>query len=87
MRPDALDIVAQLDDPDAIKNSVSQGLGISVLSKLSVEDYENFGRIRVFKLDGQPLVRKLYLVSHNKRPVSGIALAFMRFVQESTRAV
>lgn len=86
VRMEQLDIVAQMDDTDAIKNSVSQGLGIAVLSRLSVEDYEKFGRIRVFRLGGKPLVRQLYLVSHSKRPLSGIALAFMRFVQESSRA-
>ena len=34
---------AQFNDPDSIKHAVSQGMGISIISKAAVEDYENFG--------------------------------------------
>lgn len=74
-----LNIVAQLDNPDAIKHSVSQGLGISIVSRLSVADYEQFGKLRVFQLEGAPVLRKLYVVHHKNRVLSLASAAFIRF--------
>ena len=47
-----LKVAAQFNDPDSIKHSVSQGMGISIISKTAVEDYENFGLLLSFDLSG-----------------------------------
>jgi len=79
----SLNVVAQMDDPDAIKNAVKEGLGISIMSKMCVADYQRLGLIQAFDLDNSSeLSRKLYLVRHKSRPLSQSAAAFWRFVQE-----
>ena len=78
--PKKLRVVAQMDNPDAIKNAVNQGLGISVTSKLSAADFEKHGLLRCFSFGSEPLVRKLFIVHHKSRPLSSIAKAFLRFV-------
>ncbi len=52
--PASLHVVAQMDDPDAIKNSVSQGLGISIMSKTAAADFPAFGLIQTFDFDHGP---------------------------------
>ena len=58
-----LKIAAQFNDPDSIKHAVSQGMGISIISKAAVEDYENFGLLLSFDLSGISMDRHLYIVS------------------------
>ena len=78
---DDFNIIAQLDDPDAIKHAVGQGMGISVMSRLAAADHEEFGRIRTFSLGGKGLHRKLYLVRQKTGSPSPAAEAFLTFVQ------
>ncbi len=80
--PNSLQTVAQMDNPDAIKNAVAQGLGIAVLSKLSCAEDVRLGKLKVFRLEGERMMRRLYLVRHTRRMLSRIAEAFYRFVVE-----
>ncbi len=76
----SLQVVAQMDNPDAIKNAVAQGLGVSVMSRLSCAEYAQLGRLRMFRLDGERMVRRLCLVRHRHRMLSPAADAFFRYV-------
>lgn len=76
-----LKIVAQFNDPDSIKHSVSQGMGISIISKAAVEDYENFGLLLSFDLSGISMDRNLYVVSHKSNPLSFVGEVFLNFVK------
>ncbi len=78
--PARLRVVAQMDNPDAVKSAVGQGLGISVVSRLSAEDFAKLGLLKMFGLEGEPLQRKLYFVHHKHRPLSPIAKTFQRYV-------
>ncbi|MDL2254048.1 LysR family transcriptional regulator [Ruminococcaceae bacterium OttesenSCG-928-I18] len=78
--PASLQVVAQMDNPDAVKSAVSQGLGISITSKLSAVDFEKLGLLKAFSLGEEKLIRKLYITHHKNRPLSRIAKAFLRFV-------
>lgn len=75
-----LHIVAQMDSPGAIKLSISQGLGISIMSSLSVADYAQFELVRTFSLDGMEKKRGLYVVSHKSRPQSDAVKVFKEYV-------
>jgi len=72
-------IVAVMEDQDSIIKSVGQGLGISMLSKKSIEDYEEFGRVLAFRIDGIKLQRKLYIARNKLCPLSPSAKAFYDF--------
>lgn len=78
--PNKLEIVAQMDSPDGIKQSIAQGLGISIMSSLSVADYEQFDLVKVFRLEGIEKKRSLHVVSHNTRPLSDAATVFKKYV-------
>lgn len=76
-----LKIVAQFNDPDSIKHSVSQGMGISIISKAAVEDYEDFGMLLSFDLAGISMDRSLYVVTHKNNPLSFVGEVFLNFVK------
>ena len=76
-----LKIVAQFNDPDSIKHSVSQGMGISIISKAAVEDYEDFGLLLSFDLAGISMDRSLYVVTHKNNPLSFVGEVFLNFVK------
>lgn len=78
--PTSLSVVAQMQEPDAIKNAVSQGLGVSVISQLAVADFVKLNLVRAFPLEGKPIIRRLYIAHHKNRPLSPAASAFMHFV-------
>lgn len=76
-----LKIAAQFNDPDSIKHSVSQGMGISIMSRAAVEDYIKFGMILSFDLKGVSMVRQLYAVSHKTNPLPFAGEVFLNFVK------
>ncbi|MHC1747115.1 MAG: selenium metabolism-associated LysR family transcriptional regulator [Cellulosilyticaceae bacterium] len=77
-----LNIVAQMNDQEAIKKAVSNGLGISIMSKKAVQDFEGFGQVLIFDLGEQTLYRKLYVAySKNKRLSMG-AQRFIKYIKK-----
>ena len=76
-----LKIVAQFDDPDSIKHAVSQGMGISVISRAAVEDYEHFGLLLAFDLTNIDIERNLYMVTSKNEPLSFAGEVFQNFVK------
>ncbi len=87
IQPGALQVAAQMDNPDAVKSAVAQGLGVSVLSRLSCAEEARQGKLRLFHLRGERLFRKLYLVRPVHRALSPAAEAFFGCVMaEGDRA-
>lgn len=78
--PDKLNIIAQMDNSDAIKRAISQGLGLSVLSRLAVEDFEQLGLLRTHHPAGTHIQRKLYLVKRKAAVLPPSALVFESFL-------
>ena len=68
-----------MDSPDAIKNAVRQGLGISVVSKLSAAEDAGLGLFTLFTLAGERMARHLSLAHHKSRPLSPVSTCFMQF--------
>lgn len=61
---------------ESIKQMVSEGLGIAVISRSACEDYCQFKKILAFNFDNVNLRRKLYLVRHKNSILSPIAQVF-----------
>lgn len=80
--PKSLKILAQMDSTESIKQAVSKGLGISIISRIAAEDYARFGLVLMFDLKSEFLNRKFYFVYHKDRPLSPAAEAFMKFARE-----
>jgi DNA-binding transcriptional LysR family regulator len=70
------------DNQETIKQAVRQGLGLTVISRYVVEDYEEFGLLVTRPLEGLQMKRDFYLVCHDKRVLSPASKALLAFVQE-----
>ncbi|MDW7651412.1 MAG: selenium metabolism-associated LysR family transcriptional regulator [Bacillota bacterium] len=73
--------VTVYDNQETIKQAVRQGLGLTVISRYVVEDYEEFGLLVTRPLEGMNLKRDFYLVYHEKRILSPASKALLTFVQ------
>lgn len=79
--PQRLNSVVTVRNTENIKKMVSEGLGISVVSKSACEDYCQFKKIMAFDFENVPLRRKLYIVKSRKSVLSATALAFYEFAK------
>ena len=59
---ESLNIVARVNDPEAIKNLVAGNMGISLISHKAALDFEKEKRILVFSIPQYKMTRKLYIV-------------------------
>lgn len=72
-----------IDNPEAIKQSVRGGLGISLVSRRTAEDYLQMKLVDGYRLAGLDLTRKIYLVRHTGRVLSrAVKLALDLFTAE-----
>ncbi len=78
--PDTLKIAAEINSIEAIKYAVREGLGVSVVSSLSVEDDIKLGLIQAYSIEGLDLERCFYLVTHKNRPLSPCAAVFREYI-------
>jgi DNA-binding transcriptional LysR family regulator len=66
---------------DAIKQAVKAGLGVSILSRLSVKDEINHGVIKELKVTDIHMNRKFYIVTHKKRSLPLSYNLFLKHLQ------
>lgn len=85
INPSSIRIAARFNSIDAIKQAVSQGLGVSIMSYISIEDYVKFGRIMAFDIEDFDLTRAFYIVTHKKRPLSPVNSVFLKYVLDSCK--
>jgi len=79
--PARLKIIVQVNSTEAAIQAVRQGLGVSVVSSLSVSD-TNKGLIRMFRIKGLELRRAFYIVTLKNRPLSPLVQVFKEFIAE-----
>ena len=78
--PDALNVIAQIDNPEAIRSSVSRGLGVSIMSVLAAREYLMSGRLLSFELGDQGAYRNIYLAWRKDAILNPAEEAFLKFV-------
>ena len=79
--PEDLNIIAQIDNPEAIRSSVSRGLGVSIKSVLAAREYLLSGRLLSFELGDQGAFRKIYLCWRKDALLTPAEQKFLEFVQ------
>ena len=79
--PEELNIIAQIDNPEAIRSSVSRGLGVSIMSVLAAREDLLSGRLLSFELGDQGAFRKIYLCWRKDALLSPAEQKFLDFVQ------
>ena len=79
---DSLNVVAEIGDPEAVRAGVSRGLGISVVSWLTVREAVERGTVLAFELDNDAAQRKIFLTWRKDTVLTDLEHRFVRFVQE-----
>ena len=80
--PDSLNVIAQIDNPEAIRSSVSRGLGVSIMSVLAAREYLLTDRLLSFELGDQGAYRKIYLTWRKDALLSAGEQKFLEFVKK-----
>ncbi len=80
VEPEKIQVAAQIEDLESIKQSVSQGMGISIISQRAVEEFQRFGLVLTFELEQASLNRNLYVTYRKNKPLSPASQRFIDFV-------
>jgi len=83
----SLNLVAQIDNTEAIKSSVSRGIGVSVVSELTVREELESGKLLSFDLDSGGVYRNIYLTWRKDITLTGAEKKFVEYVQSQSDKV
>lgn len=72
----------EMNSNDAIKQSVSAGLGLGVVSIHTLQHEIQEGRLKIIEAEGFPIRRSWYLVQRRDKRLSPLAEKFRNFVLE-----
>ncbi len=76
----SFNIIAEIGSNEAIKQAIKNGMGCSILSKCSIAEDIDLGRIHALKVSGANLLLNFYLIKHNHRTISPLGLSFRDFI-------
>ena len=85
LSPEELDIVARVDDPEAIQRMVAGGVGTAVLSALAVQRGVESGALLAFEMDRSALKRGIYLITLRGHGLSAAEQRFCDFLKSCRR--
>ena len=80
-------VVARMDNPESIKISVAEGMGVSIISDLAVSAEVRAGKLLVFPFAPESEERKLYVVWPRNALLSSSELRFIQYVKAQTNAI
>ena len=80
-------IVARMDNPESIKISVAEGIGVSLISDLAVSAEVKAGKLLAFPFSPQAEERKLYVVWPRDALLTSTELRFVQYVKAQTSAI
>ena len=76
-----LQVVAYMNDPEAIKNSVAAGLGISIVSKKAAENMIREKRLLSFEFSQYTNSRKFYIIYKKDYVLKPFISTFINYIQ------
>ena len=82
---DRMRVVACMDNPEAIRRSVAEGMGVSVMSELSVREEANAGKLLPFDLDESGFFRRIYLVWRKDVSLTRMEQAFVTYLRSELK--
>ena len=77
-----LNIVARINDPEAIKNLTASGLGISFISKKAAQNFVNEKRLLAFDLPKPLATRTFFLITQKNLLSKPYVEQFIRFTEQ-----
>src|SRR5262249_2841794 len=78
---DEMNVTLEMGSNAAIKDAVKRGLGVSFVSRSTVERELCSAELKAISVRGLVLTRTLYAVHHRRRPLSPAASAFLLFLE------
>jgi DNA-binding transcriptional LysR family regulator len=72
---------------DTIKQAVKAGLGVSILSRLSVKDELKHNILKEIELTDIQMKRKFYIVTHKKRTLPLLHTIFLEHVKTESKSI
>ena len=80
-------IVARMDNPETVKRSVEEGMGVAIISDLAVSAEVKAEKLLIFPFTPEPEARKLYLVYPRDALLTAAELRFIQHVKTQTSVV
>ena len=80
-------IVARMDNPESIKMSVAEGMGVSLISDLAVSAEVKAGKLLAFSFAPQPEELKLYIIWRKEDLLTAAELKFIQHIRSQTSAI
>lgn len=77
-----INIIARINDQEAIKNMVVNGLGISIISELAVKNLLAEKRVLSFPMDKKYSGRQIYLIYRKDYILNNQLKDFLKFIQK-----
>lgn len=77
-----LNVTAQINDQESIKNLVAGGLGISVISKKAAENFLTEKRLLMFELPEHMAGRTLYIIFQKNFILKSYVKSFIEYVEK-----
>jgi LysR family transcriptional regulator, transcriptional activator of the cysJI operon len=77
--PDKLDIILELGNTQSIKSAVESGMGISIISKASVQHELRLNTLRQLKIKGMYLKRDFYSI-YDEKKLTPASESFLNFI-------
>lgn len=82
LNPAELHAAAYFDSIESIKQAVAGGMGVSIMSEISVMDLEKQGKALVFRNENPFMRRSLYCVYRKEKQLPPAAELFMKFLRD-----
>ena len=79
---DELNVIAVMDDAASLIRCITLGMGVSILSRATVQNDAQSGRLLLFPLGQSAFLRRLYIVYPSARLMSEQTRRFLDFMKE-----
>ena len=77
---DRMNVTARVNDPEAVKNLVASGMGVSIVSQRAASNFLNEKRLLSFEMPADSSKRNLYVMSRTDRANNGHIKNFIDFL-------
>ncbi len=79
-----LEVVAVLGSTDSVKQALKAGLGVSILSKIAIQDELKNGILKEITIKGLKMKRHFHIIKHRRRSLSNHYQAFYNYLMDSS---
>lgn len=83
LNPSDLHVIAYFDSIESIKQAICCGMGLSIMSEMSVVDLEKHGKVLVFRNENPFMHRRLYCVYRKNRQLPPSAELFVKHLKDA----